>query len=133
MPASTSSTAPPNNDVLNGAAGNDVLTGGLGRDTLIGAAGADRFDFNAIAESVKGGNRDLISGFIHAQHDRIDLSDDRRGTRRMPGTRRSSSSAADGFAHYHAVHHSVFGMVRFAGGIVQGNVNSNLAADFEIR
>ena len=40
---------------------------------------------------------------------------------------------SDSFAHYHAVHPSVIGMVRFAGGIVQGNVNANMAADFEIK
>ena len=43
-----------------------ILTGGLGRDV---------FDFNAIAESVKGNNRDVIADFNRSQHDRIDLTD----------------------------------------------------------
>ena len=36
------------------------------------------------------------------------------------------------FAHYHTLHPGVIGMVRFAHGIVQGNVNAHLTADFEI-
>ena len=40
---------------------------------------------------------------------------------------------ADTFAHYHSLHPAVLGMVRFAGGLVQANVDANLAPDFEIQ
>jgi Ca2+-binding RTX toxin-like protein len=50
------------------------LTGGAGADRLLGAAGADRFDFNAIAESVVGTGRDTVADFSGAQGDRIDLA-----------------------------------------------------------
>jgi Ca2+-binding RTX toxin-like protein len=122
------------NDVLDGGGGNDVLTGGSGRDRLTGGAGADRFDFNAAGESRAGvANRDTIVGFSHAQGDRINLSaidaDQRAG---HPGNQAFVFIGAATFAHYHALHPAVFGMVRYAGGLVQANVNANLAADLEI-
>jgi Ca2+-binding RTX toxin-like protein len=61
------------NDSLNGGNDSDVLTGGLGKDILRGGAGADRFVFNALAESKPGSARDVISDFMHAAADRIDL------------------------------------------------------------
>jgi hypothetical protein len=36
------------------------------------------------------------------------------------------------FARYHQAHPTVLGMVRFAGGELQGNINANLAPDFDI-
>ena len=87
---------------------------------------------NTIAESVKGASRDLISGFSHGQHDRIDLSTIDANASRA-GNQAFAFIGHDSFVHYHAIHPGVIGMVRFAGGIVQANVNANLAADFEIK
>ncbi len=55
--------------------GDDFLRGGLGKDFLTGGDGEDRFDFNRIAESSKGGaHRDVIMDFEHGP-DHIDLID----------------------------------------------------------
>ncbi|MEZ5873581.1 MAG: M10 family metallopeptidase C-terminal domain-containing protein [Hyphomicrobiales bacterium] len=61
-------------DSLFGDSGMDTLTGGLGRDLLTGGADEDTFDFNSIAESVKGNNRDQILDF-QPGIDKIDLKD----------------------------------------------------------
>lgn len=121
------------NDVLIGGNGNDVLTGGRGQDDQNGGAGADRVDFNSIAETPDGGGRDIINGFSRTQNDRIDLASidaDQRAAN--PGNDGFRFIGSQSFAAYHADHPAVFGMVRFAGGVLQGNVNSNLGADFEI-
>jgi hypothetical protein len=83
-------------------------------------------------ESVRGANRDTILAFKHSEHDVIDLAaiDANAG---LAGNQAFKYIGADSFAHYHALHHSVIGMIRFAGGIVQGNLNANLAPDFEIK
>jgi Ca2+-binding RTX toxin-like protein len=60
-------------DALLGALGNDRLAGALGRDTLTGGAGADLFDYDRLADSPVGANRDLILDFAQGA-DRIDLT-----------------------------------------------------------
>src|SRR5688572_9719644 len=47
------------NDVLKGGDGIDTLRGGSGQDVLFGGADRDFFDFNSIAESKAGANRDV--------------------------------------------------------------------------
>jgi serralysin len=120
-------------DDLNGGPDNDLLDGGLGYDTLSGGTGRDRFDFNSIADSKPGAVRDVIEDFSELEQDVIDLStidaDQRPG---HPGNQAFRYIGSDTFAHFHALHPAVFAMVRFAGGIVQGNVNGTLGADFEI-
>lgn len=118
-------------DVINGGRGADVLVGGMGRDGLTGGLGTDRFDFNSIAESVRGANRDTIQDFSRYWSDKIDLSTIDANTG-AAGNQAFVFIGAQTFAQYHATHPAVFGMVRFAGGIVQANVNASLAADFEI-
>lgn len=122
-------------DKIDGGAGADRLTGGPGKDTLIGGASVDRFDFNSIAESRPGAVlRDVITDFKRLEHDRIDLStidaDQRPG---HAGNQGFVFIGTDSFAHYHATHPTVFGMVRFSGGVLQANVNSSLAPDLEIK
>ena len=123
------------NDMLRGMNGAVALIGSLGRDTLVGGAGADTFVFNAVLESKKGANRDIIQGFSRAQSDRIDLSGidaDQRGA--SPGNDAFVFIGTKTFAAYHAAHKAVYGMVRVApGGIVQINVNANLGVDAEIK
>ena len=98
----------------------------------MGAAGAGRFDFNALAETAKDANRDLINGFSHGQHDDIDLATiDADMTH--AGNQAFAFIGHDSFVHYHATHAGVIGMVRYAGGIVQANVDANLGVDFEIK
>jgi Ca2+-binding RTX toxin-like protein len=122
------------NDRLVGNAGNDVLTGGLGRDVMTGGRGADQFMFTLVNvsnsaasnDSVRGARRDVITDFSHAQRDKINLSAidaDIDGTR---GNQRFTFIGDDAFS-------GIDGQLRFANGVVQGDVNGNRIADFEIR
>src|SRR5262249_7360514 len=124
------------NDVLDSGLGADVLIGGLGKDLLAGNSGsadgyADHFVYNAVAESSPGAKHDTITDFTHADHDVIDLSAIDADTVHT-GYQSFRFIGTDTFAHYHSLHPAVLGMVRFAGGLVQANVNANLAPDFEI-
>ncbi len=104
-------------DKLFGGSGNDKLTGGTGRDSMTGDNGADRFIFARLNEMDTGNRRDVITDFKHLQDD-IDLSGF------LPG----GSFIGD------AAFENVAGQVRYsaASGIVQGDVNGDGTADFEI-
>ena len=113
------------NDTLRAGAGNDTLTGGAGQDKLYGELGADRFVFNSISESARGAARDTIFDFSHAQGDRIDLSAiDANGTASGNGT--FSFVGSDPFGGTRAE-------LRYASGVLSGDVNGDRVADFEIR
>ena len=60
-------------DTLIGAGGKDTLTGGHGRDLLTGGGGTDSFDFNSLADSAPGSQRDHIIDFAKGT-ERIDLA-----------------------------------------------------------
>ncbi len=113
-------------DVVNGGGGNDVLIGGFGRDTMNGGAGLDRFDFNAPIDSPRGIARDVINGFSRLQHDRIDLSTIDADTSANPGNDVFKFIGTQAF-------HGGGGEVRFAGGIVQADINGDKIADLEIK
>ena len=121
---------------LNGGAGNDQLEIGQGvgfggPSTLNGGAGADRltdssfdhfefttsFDYNAVSDSPAGAGRDTIVGF-HGEGtshgDQIDLRDIYPGTLIWGGPWTA-------------------GHVRYVGGVVQVNTDSDAAAEFEIQ
>lgn len=112
-------------DVLYGGNGNDILVGGSGRDVLSGGAGYDRFDFNNIAESgITSALRDTIKDFARGQ-DRINLSaidanavtagDDAFTT--LIGAKAAFTAA---------------GQLKFTGGILYGNTDSDASAEFAI-
>ena len=62
-------------DTLVGAGGNDTLSGGADADRLEGGSGADRFLLDAADDvGLAAGNCDLITDFLGAEGDRIDLS-----------------------------------------------------------
>ncbi len=105
------------NDILSGGTGNDRLTGGSGRDILTGGLGNDRFDYNAVSDSPAGAGRDAIVGFHGEgtlQGDQIDLRDIYPGTLIWGGLWTA-------------------GHVRYVGGVVQVNTDSDTAAEFEIQ
>ncbi len=114
------------NDTINGGAGNDTLVGGLGKDTMTGATGADKFDFNLTTESVRGVNRDVILDFIRAQGDKIDLSTIDADTDGTAGNQAFAFIGTGAFT-------GVDGQLRCSAGIVQGDVNGDRVADFEIK
>jgi Ca2+-binding RTX toxin-like protein len=115
------------NDVLKGLGGNDILVGGAGSDKLFGGAGADTFVYQQLSDS-RPAHPDIIEDFSHAQHDKIDLFDLFHAANHLA----LRFIGAETFAQYHAAHHAVIGMARYAGGEVQVNVNANLAPDLAI-
>lgn len=108
-----------------GDGGNDILTGGSGLDILTGGTGADRFDFDTLSDSLVGVNRDVISDFSRAQLDKIDLSTLDANTNIIGDQLFTFIGNAAFFAA---------GQVRYdiATGIIQGNTDNALTADFEI-
>jgi Ca2+-binding RTX toxin-like protein len=115
------------NDVLKGLGGDDILVGGAGKDMLYGGPGADTFVYQQLSDS-KPAHPDIIMDFKHSQHDKIDLYDLFQAGHGQPLV----FIGAETFAQYHHTHPSVLGMVRYAGGEVQVNVNANLAPDMTI-
>ncbi|WP_330114233.1 peroxidase family protein [Pseudomonas sp. JS3066] len=126
-------------DSLNAAAGADVLTGGAGRDLLTGGADADIFAFAALNESgTSGGTRDVINDF-QLGVDRIDLGQiDARTT--GPGNAGNQDFSFLGEWNGAGNEFNGQAQLRFhyvnVGGVehtyVEGNVNNNNAADFQI-
>ena len=123
------------NDTLNGGAGNDILTGGLGKDTMTGGVGADDFDFNSVAEIGNGATRDIIKDFVHLSDD-IDLSTiDANGA--------AAGNTFSFLAAKGAAFTGVAGELRWfqqnsAGTandktIIEGDINGNRVADFQIQ
>lgn len=116
--------------VLNGGDGDDlleagielpsILNGGAGADTLRGSGGSnsgDIYDYNAVSDSPAGAGRDAIVGFHGEgtlQGDQIDLRDIYPGTLIWGGLWTT-------------------GHVRYVGGVVQVNTDSDTAAEFEIQ
>jgi Ca2+-binding RTX toxin-like protein len=113
---------------LRGLGGDDLLTGRKGRDVLYGDAGADRFDFNSIAESKVGANRDVIKDFHRSQGDQIDLSTIDANTQRS-GAQAFTFIGAQGFHDRPGELH----VIRVSGqNRVEGDVNGDGSADFQI-
>lgn len=111
------------NDMLDGRAGNDTLIGGVGADTLTGGAGFDRFCFGSTDESFLG-RVDVIADFTRGQ-DIIDLSAIDANTRIL-GDQGFTYIADQAF-------HRVAGELRYANGLIQGDVNGDGYVDMEIQ
>lgn len=111
------------NDTLDGGAGDDILIGGLGTDTLTGGTGADRFIFNLLKELGLGTARDVITDFSSAEGDKIDLTKIDANLLK---------TGLDAFTFIGSESFTGAGQLRFDNEILSGNINGNLAADFEI-
>jgi Ca2+-binding RTX toxin-like protein len=106
-------------DILRGNDGTDTLSGGLGRDKLFGGIGADTFAFASAAEAGNGALRDQIRDF-EGGSDLIDLSGfgvafDFIGSAGFSGSAGELRAFNAGANTY-----------------VAGDLNGDLAADFEI-
>jgi trimeric autotransporter adhesin len=108
------------NDTLIGGAGADFLNGGQGADSMTGGLDADRFFFGSAAEA----NGDVIADFSAAQGDMIDLRPIDTSLL-LPGDQ--SFAWIDG-----ASFNGVAGELRFAGGMLEGDLDGNAVADFQI-
>ena len=120
------------NDSLDGGSGNDSLTGGLGTDTLTGGAGSDRFVYTDVGESAVGvAVRDTINDFV-SRTDNLDLSAIDANTAINGNQAFSSIAAGNTFtaAGQLRYHYETVGGQAYT--IVEGNVDTNLAADFQV-
>ena len=100
------------------------LSGGLGEDRLAGGADNDKFDFNSVKEAGKGSHRDNIVDFHRSEDDMIDLTGIDANTRHA-GNQAFKFIGSHGFTH-HA------GELRASRHVLQGDVNGDGRADFEI-
>ena len=113
------------NDTLVGGAGADTLIGGLGQDRLQGQAGADVFRFLAIAESAAGvATRDILVDFSAAAGDALDLSA-LDANSLLAGDQAFTWLGAGAFT-------AMAGQLRYAGGVLAGDVTGDGLADFEL-
>ena len=115
-------------DVLVGGDDHDVMIGGAGRDTMTGGVGLDYFQYDVVGDSVAGTlSRDIITDFDGASTvvgDRIAL------------TTIDANSVLGGNQDFTFIGSGAFtaaGQLRYAGGILSGNTDANLAtAEIEI-
>ncbi|MHC5748081.1 MAG: calcium-binding protein [Nostoc sp.] len=115
------------NDTLDGGAGPDKLVGDVGTDSLIGGAGNDVFVFYSVSDSQPGLSRDIIKDFVgngNLPGDIIDISDIDANT---------TKKGDQAFTYIGTRAFTAAGQIRYSGGILQGNTDSNLAANFEIK
>lgn len=96
---------------------------------MSGGAGADRFEFNALGNSVTGALHDVITDF-EAGIDLIDVSSIDANSGK--GGNQTFVLLAEGAAFTGVGQLRYFYDSATDQTIVQGNVNNNLAADFEI-
>ncbi len=118
---------------LTGGAGNDTLSGGTGADQLTGGAGRDVFDYNATNESAVGAAvRDVIADFLSGT-DRLDFATIDANTG-AGGNQAFAWNATAGGAFTGAgqliYRYETVGGVEYT--VLEGNVNANLAADFQV-
>jgi serralysin len=107
------------NDVANrleGRGGNDVLNGFAGADTLIGGSGNDTFQFSNLEKL------DTIVDF--AAGDKIDVS-------KLDANAGMANDQAFTFIG-NALFSNVAGQLRYANGVVEGDVNGDGIADFAV-
>lgn len=116
--------------VLNGGNGNDILwapdtgilNGGAGADTLQAGGVGATYDYNAVSDSLAGvGRRDTITNFQGsgtAGNEEIDLRD-------IDGNQAFTWIGGGGF--------TAAGQLRYAGGVLSGNTDGDMAAEFEIQ
>jgi Ca2+-binding RTX toxin-like protein len=123
-----------NANQLTGGAGNDVITGGTGADVLTGGSGTDTFIYTATNQSGIGAAlRDLITDF--AAGDKLNFAGiDANTTNAAPGDQAFVFNALAGAAITGAgqlvYHYEGSGANEIT--VIQGNINNNLAPDFEI-
>jgi Ca2+-binding RTX toxin-like protein len=111
-------------DRLAGGAGDDVLDGGTGADILTGGGGKDRFEFRSTTDSPRAA-RDRITDFSGKGGDRIVLSAIDANMKRK-GNQAFTFIGSKAFT-------GTPGQLRFAKGVLSGDVNGDRKADLSIR
>ncbi|TKB66053.1 MAG: calcium-binding protein [Nitrospira sp.] len=127
------------NYIVNGGAGNDVLVatgsharlnGGAGTDTLYEtqtpdfSSGGAKFDYNAVSESLAGVGKDKIIGF-NGKGSEFGNQIDLRDIDARPSVVGNQAFIWGGpFTEGH---------LQYVGGVLQGNLDGDAAAEFEIQ
>lgn len=112
-------------DDLIGSSGADLLVGESGWDFLNGGTGADIFDFNKASETAVGTKRDVIEDFHRSEYDVVDLKTIDANTT-VGGNQAFKFIGSQAF-------HGKAGELRFASGIVAGDIDGDGIADFQIK
>ncbi|UUZ74664.1 hypothetical protein LP414_20210 [Polaromonas sp. P1(28)-13] len=116
-------------NLMIGSKGNDVLVGGAGADTLTGGIGADTFALTALGDSgVGAGLRDIITDFLSGT-DRIDFT----GIDANTGVAGDQAFTMLGTGAFFGVAGQLRYDVVGADTVMQGDVNGDGAADFELQ
>ena len=113
-------------DSLFGGSGNDQLNSGAGKDEFTGGLGDDRIVFRDISDSGLGASSDLVKGFIQGSDTIVLTAIDAK----------AASGTDNDFTFIGTADFTAAGQLRFFtnGGqtLLAGNVNGDLAADFQI-
>jgi len=109
-------------DTLSGGSGNDTLDGGAATDRLVGGSGNDLFVFASAAQAGLGGGRDVVIDLQPG--DRIDLS--------LIDARTDVTDNQRFVFIGEAEFSGRAGQLRAVAGLVQGDVDGDGLADFEI-
>ncbi|MFG1393997.1 calcium-binding protein [Xanthobacter agilis] len=110
-------------ETVYGDAGNDTLRGGGGADTLYGGTGSDVFFYAQVSDS-SARAIDTIKDFSASEGDKLKLTAIDANT---------STGTNDAFVYIGAVAFSgQAGQLRFANGLLQGDVNGDRVADIRI-
>ncbi|HNH43803.1 MAG TPA: cadherin-like domain-containing protein, partial [Agitococcus sp.] len=108
---------------LNGQNGDDTLQDGLGRDIFIGGQGADTFDFSQLQNGTL--RLGEVLDFSAARGDKIDVS-------KIDANVLVAGNQAFSFIGDQAFHNTA-GELRFSQRLLQGDINGDGKADFEIK
>lgn len=114
------------NDQLIGGSGNDTLIGGDGRDTFTGGTGNDKFVYTLVNDSLAGAGRDVIKDFKGngaAIGDQIDLAAIDANVLKSGNQAFTWKGSTPGGA----------GTLWYAGGVLNGNIDNDAAAEFQIQ
>lgn len=113
------------NNKLSGLSGNDVLTGGVGADQLTGGEGRDKFVFKSINDSgLTADTMDVVTDFTQGL-DKIDLSAIDANTATLFNNR-FTNLITEGNDFTQA------GQLKFEDGILYGNTDKDVEAEFAI-
>ncbi|MDO8418336.1 MAG: cadherin-like domain-containing protein, partial [Agitococcus sp.] len=112
---------------LQGHDGNDTLTDGNGRDVFTGGSGADTFDFSHLQNAIV--RLGEVLDFSTARGDKIDISKIDANSF-IAGNQDFHFIGGDAF---HGTGSSSAGELRFSQRLLQGDLNGDGKADFEIK
>jgi hypothetical protein len=109
-----------------GGSGSDLFIAGPAKETFFAGSGADSFVFDSIRFSPATAKHDIIQNFSHANGDRIDVHGIDADVTHA-GHQHCVFIGAATFAHYHSLHPSAVGMLRFAAAShqLQGTVDGD--------